>query len=278
MEDDWEAWEEGDEGDGSDGDEGDGDEGDGGHEEPPTGIPSGEVVVEMEVDTAAGENAVGSAAAGDGAAAPKKPKKKPVRISKEDKAAAVDIHRAHVSALVARALLCNGWASDPEVHAAAYSCLSAEIIEAHEAGVLGTVAGVRRLVQWFRAAFQVLDGDDATDDEGGAGSRPARLLQVVEQRAGSSHEAAQVFVALCRSLGLHTRYVACLDVPSCKATATALAMAPKRRTRRHHSGFGSFYSGDGSSSGDGGRAQVVNLTGEDGEASSSQEGGKGNAS
>lgn len=68
------------------------------------------------------------------------------------------------------------------------------------------------LVVWFRAFITVLD--DAAVGAGGEGSwgsRPPRLLRVIEQRAGCAHEAAQLFVSLCRGLGLRARYVACLD-------------------------------------------------------------------
>ncbi|CAM9707055.1 unnamed protein product, partial [Sphacelaria rigidula] len=70
------------------------------------------------------------------------------------------------------------------------------------------------LVIWFRDFISVVD-DGAVGSSGGGGSswgsRPARLLKVIDQRVGCAQEAVQLFVALCRGLGLHARYVACLD-------------------------------------------------------------------
>ncbi|CAN0199383.1 unnamed protein product [Pylaiella littoralis] len=74
------------------------------------------------------------------------------------------------------------------------------------------------LVVWFRGFLTVLDdgavggsGGKGGGGEGSWGSRPARLLRVIEQRAGCAQEAVQLFVSLCRGLGLRARYVACLD-------------------------------------------------------------------
>ena len=49
------------------------------------------------------------------------------------------------------------------------------------------------------------------ESEGKEGSPPARLLRVLEQRAGSGHELVQAFAATCRALGLPARYVCPLD-------------------------------------------------------------------
>ncbi|CAM9124322.1 unnamed protein product [Scytosiphon promiscuus] len=90
------------------------------------------------------------------------------------------------------------------------------------------------LVVWFREFMTVLD-DDAVGGGGGGGegswgSRPPRLLRVIEQRAGCAQEAVQLFVSLCRGLGLRARYVACLDpVPPTPATARL----PAKQTRHN---------------------------------------------
>ncbi len=74
------------------------------------------------------------------------------------------------------------------------------------------------LVVWFREFITVLDDGavgagsaGSAGGEGSWGSRPPRLRRVIEQRAGCAHEAVQLFVALCRGLGLRARYVACVD-------------------------------------------------------------------
>lgn len=73
------------------------------------------------------------------------------------------------------------------------------------------------LVVWFRGFMTVLDdgavggGGGGGSGEGSWGSRPARLLRVIEQRVGCAQEAVQLFVSLCRGLGLRARYVTCLD-------------------------------------------------------------------
>lgn len=118
------------------------------------------------------------------------------------------------------------------------------------------------LVVWFREFMTVLD-DDAVGGGGGSsggegswGSRPPRLLRVVDQRAGCAQEAVQLFVALCRGLGLRARYVACLDpvppTPSLPSKQTrnntvdlAAAAAGRQRASGAHKG-GRRWGGSGS--------------------------------
>lgn len=90
------------------------------------------------------------------------------------------------------------------------------------------------LVVWFREFITVLD-DAAVGagGEGSRGSRPPRLLRVIEQRAGCAQEAVQLFVSLCRGLGLRARYVACLDPvpPSPSLSNGPLSSKPRKQTR-----------------------------------------------
>lgn len=96
------------------------------------------------------------------------------------------------------------------------------------------------LVVWFRGFLTVLDdgavggsGGKGGGGEGSWGSRPARLLRVIEQRAGCAQEAVQLFVSLCRGLGLRARYVACLDpVPPFPSVAGPPPPSPFRSSKR----------------------------------------------
>lgn len=90
------------------------------------------------------------------------------------------------------------------------------------------------LVVWFREFITVLD-DDAVGGggEGSWGSRPPRLLRVIQQRAGCAQEAAQLFVSLCRGLGLRARYVACLDPVPPSPSPSAGPSKPRKQTRNN---------------------------------------------
>ncbi|CAN0463224.1 unnamed protein product, partial [Ectocarpus sp. 12 AP-2014] len=88
------------------------------------------------------------------------------------------------------------------------------------------------LVVWFREFITVLDDGAVGGSEGSWGSRPQRLLRVIEQQAGCAQEAVQLFVSLCRGLGLRARYVACLDpVPPSPAAGLRRQPPPSKQTR-----------------------------------------------
>jgi Transglutaminase-like superfamily len=159
------------------------------------------------------------------------------RWTKEDRAVAAATHSAHLAMLVARAVLVNNWANDAQVQAAALSCLPIELLVAYPpvatvAAVAGGSSssssstnnsimyscnsywcsheGVERLLAWCKMWVTLVggtSGENVTDDEGGSGSEPRRLFQVLAQKAGASYEIVQVFLALCRAIGLQARYV-----------------------------------------------------------------------
>ncbi|CBN74451.1 conserved unknown protein [Ectocarpus siliculosus] len=90
------------------------------------------------------------------------------------------------------------------------------------------------LVVWFREFITVLNDDAVGGSEGSWGSRPQRLQRVIEQRAGCAQEAVQLFVSLCRGLGLRARYVACLDpVPPSPAADLRRQPPPSKQTRNN---------------------------------------------
>ncbi|CAB1118156.1 unnamed protein product [Ectocarpus sp. CCAP 1310/34] len=90
------------------------------------------------------------------------------------------------------------------------------------------------LVVWFREFITVLDDGAVGGSEGSWGSRPQRLLRVIEQQAGCAQEAVQLFVSLCRGLGLRARYVACLDpVPPSPAAGLRRQPPPSKQTRNY---------------------------------------------
>ncbi|CAN0495331.1 unnamed protein product, partial [Ectocarpus sp. 8 AP-2014] len=90
------------------------------------------------------------------------------------------------------------------------------------------------LVVWFREFITVLDDGAVGGSEGSWGSRPQRLLRVIEQRAGCAQEAVQLFVSLCRGLGLRARYVACLDpVPPSPSADLRRQPPPSKQTRNN---------------------------------------------
>jgi Transglutaminase-like superfamily len=161
------------------------------------------------------------------------------RWTKEDRAVAAATHSAHLAMLVARAVLVDNWANDAHVQAAALSCLPSELLDAYPpiptattaAGSSGSSSsssssanasityscnpywcsheGVERLLAWCKMWITLVggtSGENVTDDEGGSGSEPRRLLQVLAQKAGASYEIVQVFLALCRAIGLQARY------------------------------------------------------------------------
>eukprot|EP00752_Nemacystus_decipiens_P004132 g3781.t1 len=231
----------------------------------------GEIVVELpreeEVDGDGGDGGDGDGggeregveASGKGKG---KAKVKPRRFTAEETRQALDLHKAHLACLVARCAMVSRWAGDPTVQAAMVSCLPGHLLS-KESVSLGQRAGAKKtkseeeegeeeeqqqqrqghearekltlanLVVWFRAFITVLD--DSAVGAGGErsrGSRPSRLLRVIEQRAGSAHEAAQLFVSLCRGLGLRARYVACLDpVPP---TPSSSEEGPSSKQRRNN--------------------------------------------
>eukprot|EP00903_Cladosiphon_okamuranus_P010967 g10358.t1 len=198
---------------------------------------------------------------GDGEAGGKgkgKAKTKPRRFTAEETRQALDIHKAHLACLVARCAMVSRWASDPTVQAAMVSCLPGHLLS-KKSVPLGQRAGANKtnidqeqeeeqgnekltlvnLVVWFRGFITVLDdaavgggGGGGGGGEGSRGSRPQRLLRVIEQRAGCAQEAAQLFVSLCRGLGLRARYVACLDPvpPSPCPAKDSSSSKPRRQT------------------------------------------------
>ncbi|CAM9875427.1 unnamed protein product, partial [Chrysoparadoxa australica] len=146
--------------------------------------------------------------------------KKIVRFTAKERKHALRVHQLHLAALVARAILVNAWANDKLVQSALLSCLSPDALTANdENGGWACMHGVTRLMDWHHQLFPtIIDGANVTDSEGGAGSRPERLLKVIEQRAGAEHEIVQLFLALCRLMGLKARYVSALDPISPKPT------------------------------------------------------------
>ncbi|CAN0574605.1 unnamed protein product, partial [Ectocarpus sp. 12 AP-2014] len=119
------------------------------------------------------------------------------------------VHKAHLACLVARCAMVSRWAGDPTVQAAMVSCLPSHLAKMPSDG--GNQLRLADLVVWFREFITVLDDGGVGGSEGSWGSRPQRLLRVIEQQAGCAQEAVQLFVSLCRGLGLRARYVACLD-------------------------------------------------------------------
>jgi xeroderma pigmentosum group C-complementing protein len=121
-------------------------------------------------------------------------------------------HQAHLVSLIARAVLLNKWCNDAQLNEAAIALLPEEISQNPHSRHWNTKDGIQALVGWCRVNFTQVDPDEsAAGDEGGCGSAPARLIRVLRERKGTAHELVQIFVALCRAMGLKSRYVTCLD-------------------------------------------------------------------
>ncbi|CAM9115441.1 unnamed protein product, partial [Discosporangium mesarthrocarpum] len=190
---------------------------------------SGEIIVELPKEDDMEEDGLDSVNEGERGAAggvkkgtgagKGKGKAKSRRFSKEERGKAMALHTTHLAALVARCVMVNKWAGDESVQAAVLSCLPADlapqILPEHPGRTPAhTLNKLKHLVAWFRDLVVVMDDGSAGTTgglDGGAGSRPERLVRVLEQRVGSAQEAVQLFVSLCLSLGIQARYVSCLD-------------------------------------------------------------------
>lgn len=178
----------------------------------------------LEAEPGAADRAASAGAEGDASGG----KHRMVSARKSDVIAGLKLHCAHVTALMARALLCWRWAMDGDVQGALLSILPPELVDAF--GEKGApLSAVNRMQGWFHLYFKVLEDSATTAEEGRVGSDPEGLLRVVRRRVGTAFQLAQLFAAGCTAVGLRTRLVQALD---CVPARSAALVAASQRTLR----------------------------------------------
>lgn len=130
------------------------------------------------------------------------------RFSKEDREAALQLHKAELLVCLLRAAKVNDWIQDELVQAAVMSVTPLFLLHSSRNS---QEEHVRDIIAWFRTSFSVVSNCSVTAEEGRDGSAPEELLMAIAKRGGSVHQLNQLFVALLRLCGFKTRYVCTLD-------------------------------------------------------------------
>ncbi|EFJ49372.1 hypothetical protein VOLCADRAFT_89729 [Volvox carteri f. nagariensis] len=143
-------------------------------------------------------------------------------ITKREREAAAAVHRSHVLCLLARALLLDWAAAQPEVQATALSLLppGSALRNQSSEEPQRAINGMLPLVTWFRSTFAVLPPDLVGPRTGqGTGRRwrpedelDEQLLRTARAAAGTVECLVALFAALVRAQGGSARVVRLLDV------------------------------------------------------------------
>lgn len=142
-----------------------------------------------------------------------KPRAKPAlrRATARDKEFAALVHKAHLLCLLARGMRFDGASEDPLLQASLLSCTPEALGSLSQKGDVIKGPELAPLVEWFQERFRILEGAEGRNgNEGvelsGWESDAERLQRVLEKRGGTAEELTALFVALCRALGLTTRW------------------------------------------------------------------------
>ncbi|CAG9465187.1 unnamed protein product [Pedinophyceae sp. YPF-701] len=157
-----------------------------------------------------------SAAADKSEGEAKKKKRRPATA--EERARALALHRAYGLAQLWHVRMVDAAAQDAELGMLCRAVAPARLVAGVQKAAAGppTTQSVRALTQWFSNSFwtRVARVSRPLRHEGGAvEAAKARLRTRVQTRAGSAAEAAGVFCALLRGLGVRCRVVRALDLP-----------------------------------------------------------------
>mmetsp|Transcript_24488 Transcript_24488/g.31815 ORF Transcript_24488/g.31815 Transcript_24488/m.31815 type:complete len:661 (-) Transcript_24488:81-2063(-) len=151
---------------------------------------------------------------------PSKKKRVIRRFSKQEYATALAVHKAHLLTLGCRAGMLNTWCSDEDLMAVALSMLPQKVTRQVKQGYI-PLSGLKFFAQWFNRTFA--RKEQYSDEQGRSGSSPGKLKEVLQTNEGTSFELVQLFVSMCRSMGIVARYVMPLQ---------HLPPKPKRRQKQ----------------------------------------------
>jgi xeroderma pigmentosum group C-complementing protein len=145
-----------------------------------------------------------------GAATPKK--RAAVRMTKDDKAHELALHKSHLLLLLAAQLRMNALCQSRVLRGVLLSLTvdSAFDFFAELADAEPLPYAVELLVRWFHGQFRLATEDD-NDEDSRLPPTENTLLRIVFDRCGSPAELALLFTTLSRALGLRTRLTVAMD-------------------------------------------------------------------